>query len=137
MSSPKFVPLKSSRSSPAWPSTKSLPSPGSHWKRSSPAPTSALSAPWLPSTWSSPSPPEEQVGAVAAEQGVRVYAAVHRQRGQRRHVADGRDRVLAGQAEQDEALDRDRVEPRRQRRDRADLGAVGDDLDRVGWSVPV
>jgi len=50
-------PLKSSASSPPWPSTVSLPSPGSHWKRSSPLPSVAASAPMLPSTSSSPEPP--------------------------------------------------------------------------------
>ena len=76
---------------------------------------------------------EEQVGAVAA---ARIVVPVEppsivsaRERGE---VADGRDRVRAVEAEQDEALDRGRVEPRGERRDRADLGAVGDHVDRVG-----
>ena len=55
--SPALDALKSSASAPDWPSTVSLASPGSHWKRSSPAPSRAVSAPRLPSTWSSPFPP--------------------------------------------------------------------------------
>ena len=43
--SPMFEPLKSTASVPLWPSTVSLPSPGSHWKRSLPLPISATSAP--------------------------------------------------------------------------------------------
>ena len=55
--SPMFEPLKSTASLPASPSTVSLPSPGSHWKRSLPLPISATSALMLPSTWSLPLPP--------------------------------------------------------------------------------
>ena len=57
MISPALEALKSSASAPVWPSTVSLASPGSHWKRSSPAPSRAVSAPRLPSTWSLPLPP--------------------------------------------------------------------------------
>src|SRR5262245_6817747 len=38
----------------------SLPSPGSHWKTSSPAPSRAVSLPWLPSMKSLPSPPRRR-----------------------------------------------------------------------------
>ena len=57
MFSAMLAPLKSIVSVPAWPSTMSLPSPGSHWKTSSPAPRRAMSLPWSPSTKSLPSPP--------------------------------------------------------------------------------
>src|SRR5829696_6829596 len=51
------LPLNSIVSVPAWPSTVSLPSPGSHWNVSSPAPRKATSLPCWPSTKSLPSPP--------------------------------------------------------------------------------
>ena len=54
------LPLKSSASVPAWPSTMSLPSPGSHWKTSLPAPRNATSLPCWPSTKSLPSPPRRR-----------------------------------------------------------------------------
>ena len=57
MLSPMFEPLNSSLSVPAWPSTTSLPSPGSHVNVSSPAPIKATSLPCWPSMVSSPSPP--------------------------------------------------------------------------------
>jgi hypothetical protein len=53
--------VEGQRSLPAWPSTTSLPSPGSQVKRSSSAPMNAVSLPWLPSIASS---------SVAAEQDV-------------------------------------------------------------------
>ena len=52
-----LAPLNRSVSRPSWPSTVSLPSPGSHWKASSPAPISARSLPLSPKTESLPSPP--------------------------------------------------------------------------------
>ena len=104
--SPMFEPKKSRASLPAWPSTVSLPSPGSHWNVSSPPPSSAESAPWLPSTTSSPAPPSRTSAPSAAEQRVVALAAVDRQRGQRREVAGGGDRVVAAEAEDDQALDR-------------------------------
>ena len=60
MFSSTLAPLKRSVSVPAWPSTVSLPSPGSHWKTSSPAPSRAMSLPCLPSTKSLPSPPSSR-----------------------------------------------------------------------------
>ena len=51
------LPLNSSVSVPSWPSTTSLPSPGSHWNTSSPAPRKAVSLPCWPSMKSLPSPP--------------------------------------------------------------------------------
>jgi hypothetical protein len=42
----------------AWPSTVSLPSPGSHWNTSSPAPMKATSLPLSPKTKSSSAPPK-------------------------------------------------------------------------------
>ena len=55
--SPALAALKSSVSVPPSPSTVSLASPGSHWKRSLPLPRRAVSAPRLPSATSSPEPP--------------------------------------------------------------------------------
>ncbi len=57
MISPAPEPLKSRLSAPACPSIVSLPSPGSHWKTSSPAPMKITSLPWLPSMKSLLSPP--------------------------------------------------------------------------------
>ena len=54
------LPLNAIRSVPAWPSTMSLPSPGSHWKTSSPAPRNPTSLPCWPSTKSLPSPPSSR-----------------------------------------------------------------------------
>ena len=55
--SPALAALNSSVSVPPSPSTVSLASPGSHWKRSFPLPSLAVSAPRLPSATSSPEPP--------------------------------------------------------------------------------
>ena len=52
-----LAPMKSIESSPASPSTVSLPSPGSQSNVSSPAPIRARSLPLLPSSVSLPSPP--------------------------------------------------------------------------------
>ena len=60
MFSPMLLPLKSMVSVPSWPSSVSLPSPGSHWKRSSPAPRNATSLACWPSRKSSPSPPSSR-----------------------------------------------------------------------------
>ena len=57
MFSVMFAPLKRSVSASAWPSTISLPSPGSQLNTSSPAPISATSLPWLPSIVSLPASP--------------------------------------------------------------------------------
>ena len=45
---------------PSWPSTMSLPSPGSHWNTSLPAPMKATSLPCWPSMKSLPSPPRSR-----------------------------------------------------------------------------
>ena len=96
--SPPLLPLNSIVSMPSWPSTMSLPSPGSHWNTSSPAPRNAVSLPCWPSMKSLPSPPSsvsspllprivslpappstvmlDQRGEVAGR-GERVVAAVH------------------------------------------------------------
>ena len=58
--SPMAEPLNNRVSLPAWPSTTSLPSPGSHWNRSSPAPNKATSLPCWPSMKSLPSPPSSR-----------------------------------------------------------------------------
>ena len=55
-----LLPLNSIVSAPSWPSTVSLPSPGSHWKVSSPAPRRAVSLPCWPSMKSLPSPPRSR-----------------------------------------------------------------------------
>ena len=133
MLSPMLLPLKSSRSLPAWPSTVSLPSPGSHWKRSSPRAEERVVGALVAvdevvaacrrgacrrrcrrARSSSPSPPS----IVSAVSGASPVAAD--------------DRVRAAEPEHDEALDGGGVEPRRAGRERADLGAVGEHRDRVG-----
>ena len=70
-----LAPLKQHRVGAACPSIVSLPSPGSHWNVSSPAPSSAKSSPRLPSI---------EVVAVAADERVDAVVAV--------------DRVVAGAA---------------------------------------
>ena len=52
-----LLPLNTIVSAPSWPSTTSLPSPGSHWNTSSSVPSRAMSLPCWPSTKSLPSPP--------------------------------------------------------------------------------
>ena len=75
-----LLPLKSSVSVPAWPSTTSLPSPGSHWKVSSPAPRKADVVALVAVDEVVAVAAEQDVGAVAAEDGVVAVAAVDRER---------------------------------------------------------
>jgi hypothetical protein len=56
------LPLKSSTSVPASPSTVSFPSPGFHTKLSAPLPSRATSSPRLPATTSFPLPPSRVSG---------------------------------------------------------------------------
>ena len=68
MFSPMLEPLNASASLPAWPSTVSLPSPGSHWNVSLPEPElGAVGADVA----------VDEVVAGAAEQGVGAVAAAH------------------------------------------------------------
>ena len=73
--SPMLEPLKSSVSLPAWPSTVSLPSPGSHWKWSSPAAEEGLVGADVA---------VDEVVALAAEQRVGAVAAARACRCRRR-----------------------------------------------------
>ena len=57
MFSAMLAPKKTIVSEPSWPSSVSLPSPGFHWKASSPAPIRARSLPLSPKTKSSSAPP--------------------------------------------------------------------------------
>ena len=134
------APLNRSSSVPSWPSTVSLPSPGSHWKRSLPAPRNATSSPLSPKTKSLPLAAEEHVGALAAEHAVVPGAAVDGQadhaRGERRR-GDG---VVSAEPVDDEVVvralgvrDRD---PRRQPR-HGDGGPRADHVDGVGGVRPV
>ena len=75
--SPMFEPLKSSASVPPSPSTVSLPSPGSHWKWSSPAPRLRGVGADVAVDEVVAAAADQQVGAVAAAQGV---VAVRRRR---------------------------------------------------------
>ena len=126
--SPMLEPLKSSVSVPPWPSTMSLPSPGSHWKRSSPAPSRAWSAPMLPSTRSLPLPPSRRSAPSPPRERVVAVAAVERERGERGDAVLAGDRVVAGEAGDDQALDgRDRraaTLPARRPRPRLPLRAI-------------
>ena len=83
------LPLKSIVSVPSWPSTVSLPSPGSHWKMSSPAPRKRGVVALLAVDEVVAVAAEQQVGAVAAEDRVVAGAAVDGDLDQRRQVAGG------------------------------------------------
>ena len=74
------APLKTIRSLPSWPSTMSLPSPGSQTNVSSPEPIRAVSAPRLPSIESLPPEPISSLRSGATGQGVVPVAAVERRR---------------------------------------------------------
>ena len=134
-----------SRSLPSWPSTTSLPSPGSHWKRSSPAPMKPTSLPCWPSTKSLPSPPRMMSAPLLPSRCVVAGAAVDRELDQRGQVAGRRERVVAAVGVEDEVLGGADVDRERRRVEavEADAGAVGRgrellgavaavDLDRVG-----
>ena len=105
MFSPMLEPLKLSASMPPWPSTVSLPSPGSHWKRSLPAPQQCGVGADVAVDEVVAVAAEQQVGAVAAAQRVVAGAAVDRQVGQRPDAVLAGDRVGAGEAAHDELLD--------------------------------
>ncbi len=109
----------------------SLESPGSHWKRSSPAPSLAVSVPRLPSTWSLPPAAEQRVGAVAAAQVVVALAAVERQRGERADAVQGGEPVGAAEALHGERLDRDVVDHAGAGAERRHRVAVARDADLV------
>ena len=139
------LPLNAIVSVPSWPSTTSLPSPGSHWNVSSPAPRNAMSLPCWPSAKSLPSPPSRMSAAVAAEQRVVAGAAVDGDADQRGQVAGRGEAVVAAVGVEDEVLGRADVDRERRRVEavEADARAVGRrgellgavaavDLDRVG-----
>ena len=126
--SPPSLPLKSIVSVPAWPSTVSLPSPGSHWKVSSPAPRKATSLPCWPSMKSLPSPPSSR-STRYAKQRVVASAAIDGDLDQRREVAGGGEEVVAAVGVEDEVLRSANVEAERRGVDaiEAHPSAVGGD----------
>ena len=78
MFSAALLPLNTIVSAPAWPSTTSLPSPGSHWKVSSPAPSNAVVVALVAVDDVVAVTAEQGVDAVGAEDG--VVAAARRRR---------------------------------------------------------
>ena len=110
MFSPMLEPLNCSVSVPAWPSTVSLPSPGSHWKVSLPAPELGGVGADVAVDEVVAGAAEQGVGAVAAAQRVVAAAAVERQVRQRADAVLAGDRVGAAEALDDELLDRGVVE---------------------------
>ena len=95
--SPTLEPLKSSASAPDWPSTLSLPSPGSHWKRSSPEPSSARVGADVAVDVVVAVAADQRVRAVAAADVVAALAAVERQRGERADAVLADERVGAAE----------------------------------------
>ena len=134
MFSSTLAPLNSSVSMPSWPSTVSLPSPGSHWKMSSPAPSNATSLPCWPSMKSLPSPPSSSVGAVAAEDRVVAGAAVDGDADEGGQVAGGAETVVAAVHVDDEILGGADVEAERRGIEpvEAHARAVGGDGEVLG-----
>ena len=129
--SPMLEPLKARVSLPAWPSTVSLPSPGSHWKGSSPAaeeggvgaavavdPVVAVAA-------------GDGVGCRRRREVVVAVAAVDGERGEARRCRWAGDRVVAVEPGDDQALDRRGCPRRRVAGEAATLGSVEGDLDLV------
>ena len=145
MRSLMFAPLNGILSLPSWPSTVSLPSPGSHWNVSSPAPRNAVSLPCWPSTKSLPSPPSRMSTPLlpsSVSLPVPPSTVMLDQRGQ---VAGGGEGVVAAVGVEDEVLGRADVDRERRRVDAVEaharavggggelLGAVAAvDLDGVG-----
>ena len=78
MLSPTLLPLKSSASLPPWPSTTSLPSPGSHWKVSLPPPRRASVGALVAVDEVVAAAAEERLGAGAADERVVAGAALDR-----------------------------------------------------------
>ena len=95
MRSPMFEPLKSRVSLPASPSTVSLPSPGSHWKWSSPVPRRRGVGADVAVDEVVAGAADQHLGAVVAEQRVVAGAAVHGER-HRVHGVEDADLVVAG-----------------------------------------
>ena len=112
----------------------SLPSPGSHWKVSLPAPRRAVSLPCWPSMKSLLSPPMQQVDAVAAQQGVVAGAAVGGDLDQGGEVAGAGEAVVAAVGVEDEVLAGADVEEEGRGVDavEADARAVGGDREALG-----
>ena len=128
ISSPMALPLKSSASVPPWPSTVSLPSPGSHWKRSLPAAELGAVEALVAVEVVVAAAAEQEVGAVAAAEVVVAAAAVDGDlRSARRGCRSAVSEVGAAEAADDEALAAVLSMPAVPVDVGADLGAVGDD----------
>ena len=129
-------PLNSSVSVPAWPSTVSLPSPGSHWNVSSPAPRKrdvvALAAVDEVVAVAA----DQHVGAAAAEDRVVAGAAVERELDDAGRERRCRQRIVAAEAVDDEpvvgAFGAGQLHERRQPGDRDRRARAGDLDDVVG-----
>ena len=96
--------VEGSVSSPAWPSTVSLPSPGFQTNVSSPAPRSAVSLPRPPVIDVVAVAAEQTVVAVAAGDRVVARAAVDREADQRGQAVAGGDDVVAAVGVDDEVF---------------------------------
>ena len=140
-----LAPLNAIVSRPSWPSTMSLPSPGSHWNVSSPGAEQGGVVALVAVDEVVAVAAEEEVGAVAAEQRVVARAAVDRDGDQRGEVAGRGEAVVAAVGVEDELLGRADVDRERRGGDAVEphAGAVGGggellgavaavDLDRVG-----
>ena len=135
-----FAPRKSRVSAPAWPSTVSLPSPGFHTKRSLPAPRRATSSPLSAGHEVVAVTADQEVGALAACDGVVAEAAVDRQLRHGRRKSSSVDRVVAVETVDDErvvrALGVRDADERRQPR-HGDGGSGAEHLDRIAGARPV
>ena len=133
------LPLNSMVSVPSWPSTVSLPSPGSHWNTSSPAPRKAVSLPCWPSTKSLPSPPRRRSTPLLPEDGVVARAAIDRDADQRGEVAGRREAVVAATHVELELLGGADVDGERRRIEpiEAHARAVGGDGEDLGATAAI
>ena len=99
-----FEPKKSIVSVPSWPSMVSLPSPGSHWKTSSPAPMQGHVVAVVAEDEVVAVAAEEHVGALRAEERVVAGAAVDRQLDDAGGQRGRRHAVVAAQGVDDERI---------------------------------
>ena len=117
-----LLPLNSIVSVPSWPSTVSLPSPGSHWNTSSPAPRQRRVVALLAVDEVVAVAAEQLVVAVAAEDGVVAGAAVDGELISAARLPVALRAVVAAVHVDDEVLGRADVEEER-RRDRGGRSA--------------
>ena len=140
-----LLPLNAIVSMPAWPSTTSLPSPGSHWNAVVAGSEQGDVVALLAVDEVVAVAAEQEVDAVAAEERVVARAAVDGDGDQRGQVPGRGEAVVAAVGVEDEVLGRADVDRERRRVEaiEADAGAVGRggellgavaavDLDRVG-----